>query len=80
MFDLRGHGRDNFTKNLFKTFDTDKSGTIDFRSKPTKSRRESFMPRLSSLSFREFMLALAVISRRTPEDKLVPNFTKKNNI
>ena len=31
MFELRGHGRDNFTKNLFKTFDTDKSGTIDFR-------------------------------------------------
>jgi len=48
-----GHGRDNFTKNLFKTFDTDKSGTIDFR---------------------EFMLALAVISRRTPEDKLTTAF------
>ena len=27
----RGKGRDSFTKNLFSTFDTDKSGTIDFR-------------------------------------------------
>ena len=28
---LRGKGRDSFTKNLFTTFDTDNSGTIDFR-------------------------------------------------
>ena len=36
VFDLRGKGRDSFTKNLFTTFDTDKSGTIDFRWKKWK--------------------------------------------
>jgi len=48
-----GQGRDRFTRNLFSTFDEDKSGTIDFR---------------------EFMLALAVVSKRTPEDKLLRAF------
>merc|ERR1712127_31690 len=48
-----GHGREHFTKNLFKTFDTNNSGTIDFR---------------------EFMLALNVISKRTPEDKISTAF------
>ena len=54
---------DNFSENIFRTFDTNNSGTIDFRYDMSSS---SILHHLC----REFMLALHATSNGTPEEKL----------
>ena len=56
---------ETFAENIFRTFDTNKNGTVDFRCyrQILKNDRVIFL-------CREFMLALHVTSKGSPEEKL----------
>ena len=67
-----GGRADRFSEIIFRTFDADRSGTIDFRQVYCKRLRLFTLQscEFNICSLREFMLALHVTSSGTAEEKL----------